>query len=440
MTSNVQNPHLGTSLDDFLAEDGLLESTNRAARLRVPVWREDREPWQDDGNFRWSLWQVAQSGYDVFVFQDDGPLVQVTDENAGALGVDATEWESEVPEIVLGRIYLNIEPQRISDLYVVYCDASSPDHTPRELCVQRGGVGGDTVYVNGLGYMLCRSHGGGHAIRLGGIGDVYRWDGDGHAIRYDGAGQLQDGECYDLIRHHLRRVAHVAQVSQDAPRFDLGHGNVERSSQHKGIAFRGGGVEGVGGPGWICGDNRRDDRPRRRPRRRAPHHHNWPNRQEREDKELEYFLDSWSASDPSLARGDLVCVSRRERPDRIVRHERTGEEYGVELTSVYLDDRSVIDHHRMVTSEMYPWFIHDPAKIRDYLRRVAETVQEKVDKAQSYDSQRYLMLAVYLNERILSPDFEKELQDFTRRHQAFQRIAPFERIVFTGIGHGVVYP
>ena len=33
---------------------------------------------------------------------------------------------------------------------------------------------GDTVYVGGFGYLLCLSYGAGHAIRLGGIGRVYR--------------------------------------------------------------------------------------------------------------------------------------------------------------------------------------------------------------------------------------------------------------------------
>lgn len=202
MTSISENPHLGTALDDFLAEDGLLESVSRTAASRVAAWQEDRH--------RRSLWQVAQSGYDVFVFQGDRPLVRVTDENADALGVYATERDRYASPNVYGRVYLNFEPQRASDFYIVYSAASNPDQPPQELCVNRGGAGGDTVYVEGFGYIFCRSHEYGHAIRLGGVGDVYRTDGDGHAIRYDGAEQLQGGECYDLIRHHLGRIAHIA--------------------------------------------------------------------------------------------------------------------------------------------------------------------------------------------------------------------------------------
>ena len=430
MASSIENPHLGTALDDFLAEDGLLDSANRTADARVSAWQGDED--------RKSLWQVAQSGYDVFVFQDDGPLVRVTDENADALGVSATAWDSDASVIVLGRIYLNFEPRQASDLYVVYSAASTLDQRPQELCVQRQvGAGGDTVYVNGFGYLFSGSDQAGHAIRLGGVGDVYRRYGDGHAIRYDGAGKTKDGDCYDVIRRHLGRIAHIAQVDPDAPSFDPGHGDVERGEDsHSGIALRAG-----GGPGTVHGEDCRYDRPKRRRHLPDAHYQTWPSdKKDREDKELEYFFHSWIASDSSLSDGDLVCIGSRERPDRIVRNRKTGKEYGVELTSVYLDDKSVIDRHRLLTSRMKPEPLLYPEDVDNYLPRIAKKVQEKVDKAQSYDNQRDLILAVYLNEWILSPDFEDELRNFMRRHPAFRDVAPFVRIVFTGIDDGVVYP
>ena len=224
-------------------------------------------------------------------------------------------------------------------------------------------------------------------------------------------------------------------MNPDAPAFDPGHGNVERSSDHAGLAFRGG-----DGPGSIRGDSRQDDRPKRG-RRKLRLYHDWPlNKEEREDKELEYCFQSWSARDSSLDYGDLVSVDRGEKPDRIIRNQKTGKEYGVELTAVYLDDTSVIDHHRMVKSEAKSWFIHEWAQIQDYLHCIARRVEEKVSNAQGYDNQRDLILAVYLNERILSQYFTRELQDFIREHQAFRCIDPFVRIVFSGIGEGVVYP
>ena len=256
MTSSAENPHLGTALDDFLAEDGLLESADLTAASRTAAWQEDQ--------CRRSLWQVAQSGYDVFVFQDDDPLVRVTDENADELGVCARAWGRDVSETDLGRACLDFKPRRAADLYVIYSAASSPDHRQHELLVNRDGAGGDTVYVNGCGDLNCRCRGPGHAIRLGGVGSVRRAFGDGHAIRYDGKRQLPSGECYDLIRHHLRRIAHIAQVSLDAPALDLGHGDVERSLGHEGVALRGG-----DGPGSVSGGNCRDDRPGRG-RRKQP--------------------------------------------------------------------------------------------------------------------------------------------------------------------------
>lgn len=40
MTNSIENPHLGTTLDDFLAEEGLLESVSRIAASRVSAWQE----------------------------------------------------------------------------------------------------------------------------------------------------------------------------------------------------------------------------------------------------------------------------------------------------------------------------------------------------------------------------------------------------------------
>ena len=52
VTSSIENPHLGTTLDDFLAEEGLLESVSRTAASRVVAWLEDQR--------RRSLWKIAQ--------------------------------------------------------------------------------------------------------------------------------------------------------------------------------------------------------------------------------------------------------------------------------------------------------------------------------------------------------------------------------------------
>ena len=205
VTSDANNPHLGTTLDDLLAEDGLLDHTSRVAASRVSAWQKDR--------FSRSLWQLAQSGYDIFVSKQGGPMMLVTDENACVLRVRATASRA-------GRVYVDFEPRERSDLYVIYSAASDPDQRPQELCIRRRGAGGDTVYVNGLGHIDCRSPEPGHAIRLGGVGDARCASGDGHAIRYDGQGELPSGECHDLIGRHLARIA---EVSAAAPAFEPAH-------------------------------------------------------------------------------------------------------------------------------------------------------------------------------------------------------------------------
>ena len=89
---------------------------------------------------------------------------------------------------------------------------------------------------------------------------------------------------------------------------------------------------------------------------------------------------------------------------------------------------------------MEPELLLHPKDVDDYLLCIAKKVREKIGKAKSYDKQRDLVLAVYLNERVLYPDFRDELRDFMRRDPAFCDITPFVRIVFTGKGLGVAYP
>ena len=88
---------------------------------------------------------------------------------------------------------------------------------------------------------------------------------------------------------------------------------------------------------------------------------------------------------------------------------------------------------------MEPELLLYPEHARKYRYCIAKKVREKVGKARSYDNQRDLVLAVYLNERVLYPDFKDELRNFMRRDPVFLDITPFVRIVFTGKGHGVAY-
>ena len=67
----------------------------------------------------------------------------------------------------------------------------------------------------------------------------------------------------------------------------------------------------------------------------------WPKKNEREEFEINKFIEAYARlpGSPSLA-----VVSKREKPDYLVK-DGAGVEIGVELTSVYIDDRSVPDVH-----------------------------------------------------------------------------------------------
>jgi hypothetical protein len=69
----------------------------------------------------------------------------------------------------------------------------------------------------------------------------------------------------------------------------------------------------------------------------------WPSKAEAERWEIEAFLAHYSRLPDARM---LEVVTKRERPDWVVRDLATRELLGVELTSVYRDDRSVPDLHQ----------------------------------------------------------------------------------------------
>jgi hypothetical protein len=123
----------------------------------------------------------------------------------------------------------------------------------------------------------------------------------------------------------------------------------------------------------------------------------WPNRDEREAVEIGRFIAAYSRLPGCV---QLEVVQKRDKPDHIVRDVRTGQEYGVELTSVYLDDRSVPDVH-MRDEAISVWIPDDAAELEKYRSRLAGAVLDKICKARhGYDLSRPLILGVYVNEYI----------------------------------------
>lgn len=155
----------------------------------------------------------------------------------------------------------------------------------------------------------------------------------------------------------------------------------------------------------------------------------WPNKDKREELELETFIQSYRCLPHG---GELVIERKSECPDYIVRNRATGEEFGVELTSVYLNDRSVPDEHKKDIDEPVPipW---DTEQIAKYKIRLVEAIRDKIQKARNQYLQGLpLVLSIYVNEYIsIYMDDEKEWGNLTLENRdVFSDLSPFREVVF----------
>lgn len=154
----------------------------------------------------------------------------------------------------------------------------------------------------------------------------------------------------------------------------------------------------------------------------------WPRKDQREQLEVEGFIAA-CAQLPQPRH--LQIVAKGEAPDYVVRDVATGTEYGVELTSVYVDDRSVPDHH--IPEQIGPVLIPDDrAEIERYLERLLEAIAAKIKKARKgYRQDRPLVLSILINEYIAIWLDNVEIDRFVRQHESFfDDMTPFGEIVF----------
>jgi hypothetical protein len=161
---------------------------------------------------------------------------------------------------------------------------------------------------------------------------------------------------------------------------------------------------------------------------------NWPNKKDRENFEIKGFIDSYK----KLKHGrNFIVTDEREKPDRIVKDELTGEKFGIELTSEYLNDRSVPDKHVSNKSE---YILENQQNTDAYESRILDRVSEKIAKAQNgYDLNYPLILSVYMNEYETIFMNEDYWRDFAKRHESFfDSIAPFVEIVFWPLPNDLV--
>ena len=120
---------------------------------------------------------------------------------------------------------------------------------------------------------------------------------------------------------------------------------------------------------------------------------------------------------------------------------KTEKCFGVELMSVYLDDRSVPDvHMKVINGSELTMIPCETNKIEDYKERMLEAVAEKISKAVKYDKSFPLILSVYVNEYISIFMDERKFQSLVEANESlFDSMEPFSEIVFWPLPNGGVF-
>lgn len=158
----------------------------------------------------------------------------------------------------------------------------------------------------------------------------------------------------------------------------------------------------------------------------------WHDRDFRENFEITRFIYHYAI----LHHRNLEVVRKHEKPDYIVKDTESGEMLGIELTSVYLDNRSVPEIH--MGHENMQEVIFDQDKIDRYEARIAQAISSKIHKAQSiYDTTLPLKLSIYVNEYISIYMDESFWRDFIKNNTIlFDSLCPYSEIVFWPLPDG----
>jgi hypothetical protein len=167
----------------------------------------------------------------------------------------------------------------------------------------------------------------------------------------------------------------------------------------------------------------------------------WPGKPTRENREIEIFLRSY----PRLPHGMSMKVeTQREKPDFIVVDATGRHRLGVEVTSVYLDDRSVPDRHMLPRQGVSPGpspIEYDGDAIDQYKTRLIDAIRDKIEKArEGYDTSHPLVLSVYVNEYESIFLTQADLREMVRDHEAVLRdVSPFSEIVLVELADGEIW-
>lgn len=160
----------------------------------------------------------------------------------------------------------------------------------------------------------------------------------------------------------------------------------------------------------------------------------WQDKAFREAFEIEEFIKRYEKQYGKK----IEIIKKREKPDYLVLDKHNGLFYGVELTSVYLTDRSVFEENIHPETKRVPC---DPVALEQYKQRILRAVSEKIQKARiGYDLTYPLLLSVYVNEYLAA---YLEQSEWVKLEQSntllFQNISPFEKIGFWPLPKGEAY-
>lgn len=160
---------------------------------------------------------------------------------------------------------------------------------------------------------------------------------------------------------------------------------------------------------------------------------NWPQKDAREEYEIDGFIRAYKY----LPHGrEFMIKSKGEKPDYILEDAKTHDLWGVELTSVYLNDRSVPDAH--INGGDIKGIPYCENSIQEYKARIFQSITEKVEKAKAgYDLKWPLILSVYVNEYISIHMGEDAWNSFAKEHDDFwDLMSPFAEVVFWSLPNG----
>ncbi len=162
----------------------------------------------------------------------------------------------------------------------------------------------------------------------------------------------------------------------------------------------------------------------------------FPLKHDREKFETQEFIQHYQ----KLPHGRRLEVhdfrEQKDCPDRILRDVEDGRLLGLELTSVYFDDKSVPQRHLRSTTRGAQDIPCCPEVMEKYMARLLEAVKTKAQKAQAYSWAGPLMLSIYVNEYESIFIRPSEWQEWVKvNKQFFDSIPIFSEIIFWPTGN-----